>query len=232
MLCLGRFRPALDGASYFISAIPRLPRPVLRRRNISSFHNFRCAAVAAVSGVAATLCKQRLCEFQRAQRTARRTVQSHATSFVPTNKEGGRYSYPSQHPYTGEARRTCYPPVEPYLTGTLKVDGVHELYCEESGNPAGKPVVFLHGGPGGGISPKQRRFFDPAKYRIVMFDQRGAGNSKPHACLDDNTTWHLVSDIERVRQHLDIDKWVVFGGSWGSTLALAYAQTHPDRVKA
>lgn len=107
---------------------------------------------------------------------------------------------------------------------------VHELYFEESGNPTGKPVVFLHGGPGGGTDPKQRRFFDPAKYRIVLFDQRGCGKSTPHASLEDNTTWHLVSDIEALREEVGVDRWQVFGGSWGSTLALAYAETHPERV--
>jgi len=128
------------------------------------------------------------------------------------------------------ARRTLYPAVEPYRTGTLRVSKAHELYFEESGNPAGKPVVFLHGGPGGGTDPKQRRFFDPSAYRIVLFDQRGCGKSTPHASLEDNTTWHLVQDIELLRETLGIRKWQVFGGSWGSTLALAYAETHPDRV--
>jgi proline iminopeptidase len=132
-------------------------------------------------------------------------------------------------PRTG-ARRRLYPPVKPYHTGFLRVSDVHELYFEECGNPHGKPAVFLHGGPGGGLDPKMRRFFDPARYRIVLFDQRGCGKSRPHASLVDNTTWHLVDDIERLRQHLGIGRWLVFGGSWGSTLALAYAETHPDRV--
>ena len=128
------------------------------------------------------------------------------------------------------APRSLYPAIEPYRTGMLHVSPVHTLYYEESGNPNGKPVVFLHGGPGGGTDGKQRRFFDPAKYRIVLFDQRGCGKSEPHASLEDNTTWHLVSDIEALRVHLGIEKWQVFGGSWGSTLALAYAETHPSRV--
>ena len=128
------------------------------------------------------------------------------------------------------ASRTLYPPVDPYRTGMLAVSPVHTLYFEESGNPNGKPVVFLHGGPGGGTDGKQRRFFDPARYRIVLFDQRGCGKSTPHASLQDNTTWHLVSDIEALRVHLGIERWQVFGGSWGSTLALAYAEKHPDRV--
>ena len=127
-------------------------------------------------------------------------------------------------------RRGLYPPIEPFRTGFLRVSDVHELYFEESGNPDGKPAVFLHGGPGGGTDAKMRTFFDPQVYRIVLFDQRGCGKSRPHANLVDNTTWHLVEDIERLREHLGIKRWLVFGGSWGSTLALAYAQTHPDHV--
>jgi proline iminopeptidase len=123
-----------------------------------------------------------------------------------------------------------YPPIKPFNSGHLRVSPVHEIYYEESGNPKGKPVVFLHGGPGGGTDPKMRRFFDPKRYRIVLFDQRGCGKSRPHASLVDNTTWHLVEDIETIRTHLGIEKWQVFGGSWGSTLALAYAQKHPERV--
>ena len=128
--------------------------------------------------------------------------------------------------------RTLYDPIEPYEQGSLKVSPLHTLYYELCGKPAGTPVVFLHGGPGGGTIPDHRRFFDPAAYRIVLFDQRGAGRSTPHAALEENTTWDLVADIERLRTHLQIDRWVVFGGSWGSTLALAYAETHPDRVRA
>ena len=126
--------------------------------------------------------------------------------------------------------RSLYPEIEPFDSGFLPVSSLHTLYYEQSGNPNGKPVVFLHGGPGGGTNAKCRRFFDPAVYRIVLFDQRGCGKSTPHAELTDNTTWDLVADIERVREHLGIDRWQVFGGSWGSTLALAYAQTHPDKV--
>lgn len=128
------------------------------------------------------------------------------------------------------ARRRLYPPIKPYNSGFLRVSDLHEIYFEECGNPRGKPAVFLHGGPGGGTDPKMRRFFDPKRYRIVLLDQRGSGKSRPHACLEQNTTWDLVADIERVREHLGIEKWLVFGGSWGSTLALAYAETHPDRV--
>jgi proline iminopeptidase len=123
-----------------------------------------------------------------------------------------------------------YPLQEPYNIGRVRVSPVHEIYFEESGEPTGKPVVFLHGGPGGGSEPKQRRFFNPAKYRIINFDQRGCGRSTPYASLEENTTWHLVEDIEKIREHLGIDRWQVFGGSWGSTLALAYSQTHPERV--
>ena len=123
-----------------------------------------------------------------------------------------------------------YPPIKPYARGRLRVSPVHELYFEQSGNPRGKPVVFLHGGPGAGTSPAMRGFFDPRRYRIVLFDQRGCGRSRPHASLEHNTTWDLVADIERLREHLQIRRWQVFGGSWGSTLALAYAQTHPQRV--
>jgi proline iminopeptidase len=123
-----------------------------------------------------------------------------------------------------------YPEIDARSTGRLRVSDVHEIYYEESGNPNGKPVVFLHGGPGGGTEAKYRRFFDPDRYRIVLFDQRGCGKSTPHASLVDNTTWHLVSDIEALRKHLGIAKWQVFGGSWGSTLALAYAETHPEAV--
>ena len=127
-------------------------------------------------------------------------------------------------------QRGLYPDVEPYRTGYLEVGDGHRVYFEESGNPRGKPAVFVHGGPGGGTSPKQRRFFDPGSYRIVLFDQRGCGKSVPHASLEANTTWHLVADMEMLRSHLGIERWLVFGGSWGSTLALAYAETHPSRV--
>lgn len=131
--------------------------------------------------------------------------------------------------------RTLYPPIEPYDHGMLPVSDGHEIYWETCGNPDGKPVVFLHGGPGGGCVPDFRRYFNPEKYRIVLFDQRGCGRSTPHASepgadLSTNTTWHLVDDIERLREHLGIDAWQVFGGSWGSTLALSYAETHTSRV--
>ncbi|MBW0516897.1 hypothetical protein O181_056612 [Austropuccinia psidii MF-1] len=122
--------------------------------------------------------------------------------------------------------------VEPFKKEHLNVSELHSLYVEQSGNPQGQPIVFIHGGPGAGCSDEDRQLFDPNSYHIVLFDQRGSGKSTPSSCLEDNTTWHLVEDIEKIRQHLKIDKWVVFGGSWGSTLSLAYAQTHPDKVKA
>src|SRR6266576_506333 len=126
--------------------------------------------------------------------------------------------------------RTLYNPIEPYDTGRLKVSDLHEIYYEQCGNPDGKPVVFLHGGPGGGIVPEYRQFHGPAAYRVVLFDQRGSGQSTPHASIEENTTWDLVADIEKLREHLGIERWQVFGGSWGSTLALAYAETHPERI--
>lgn len=125
---------------------------------------------------------------------------------------------------------TLYPPIKPNAVHQLAVDSLHTLYIEESGNPKGLPVVFIHGGPGAGVDPDNRRFFDPALYRIVLFDQRGSGQSTPHAELQDNTTPLLVSDLEQIRDYLKIEKWVVFGGSWGSTLALVYAETYPERV--
>ena len=131
-----------------------------------------------------------------------------------------------------DALASLYPAIEPYTRDQLRLDDRHVMYFEECGDPKGTPVLFLHGGPGAGASPEHRRFFDPACYRIVIFDQRGAGRSTPLGELRDNTTQHLVADIERLRCHLGIDGWQVFGGSWGSTLALAYAQNHPERVTA
>lgn len=125
---------------------------------------------------------------------------------------------------------SLYPDIKPYANHSLPVDDVHALHIEECGNPQGLPVVFVHGGPGAGCEPFHRRFFDPNMYRIVLFDQRGAGRSTPHAELSNNTTQHLVADMEAIRGHLGIERWVVFGGSWGSTLGLVYAETHPDRV--
>ncbi len=128
--------------------------------------------------------------------------------------------------------RIFYPKIQPYQTHRLKVDDVHELYIEESGSADGIPVVFIHGGPGAGCAECHRRFFDPEKYRIILFDQRGAGKSTPYANLENNTTQYLVADMEAIRKHLGIEQWVLFGGSWGSTLALVYAQTHPEKALA
>lgn len=128
--------------------------------------------------------------------------------------------------------KDLYPEIRPYRSQQLKVDDVHTLYLEEVGDPDGLPAVFLHGGPGAGCEPYHRRFFDPERYRVVLFDQRGAGRSTPHAELSQNTTQDLIADIEKIREHLDIERWLVFGGSWGSTLALAYAQAYPERVRA
>ena len=129
-----------------------------------------------------------------------------------------------------EILRTFYPEIEPYASGHLDVGDGHVIYWERVGTPGAKPAVFLHGGPGGGISPSHRRVFDPALYDVTLFDQRGCGRSTPHAGLEANTTWHLVDDIERLREMAGVEKWLVFGGSWGSTLALAYSETHPERV--
>ena len=130
------------------------------------------------------------------------------------------------------SKNNLYPPIEPYSTGFLEVDDIHTLYWEQCGNPDGVPILFLHGGPGSGSSPFHRRFYDPEHYRIIIFDQRGAGRSSPHASIENNTRDNLVNDIEMLRKHLNIDKWHVCGGSWGSTLALSYAIKHTDRVKS
>ena len=127
-------------------------------------------------------------------------------------------------------RLNLFPPLEPFETGFLKVSDLHEIYYEVSGDPRGMPAIVCHGGPGGGSTPSMRRYFDPKAYRIIVFDQRGCGRSTPRAELRENTTWDLVEDMERLRRHLGVERWLVFGGSWGSTLALAYAQTHPERV--
>jgi proline iminopeptidase len=127
-------------------------------------------------------------------------------------------------------QRTLYPPVEPWDSGHIRVSELHEIYYEQCGNPQGKPAVFLHGGPGAGGDTTARRFFDPTRYRIILLDQRGCGRSRPHAELRENTTWDLVADIETLRERLRIERWLVFGGSWGSTLALFYAEKHPERV--
>ncbi|CAN5225659.1 prolyl aminopeptidase [soil metagenome] len=128
-------------------------------------------------------------------------------------------------------RRGLFRDIEPYSFGWLTTEGPHEIYYEECGAPRGKPAVILHGGPGGAVNPTMRRFFDPNRWRMALFDQRGCGRSRPNASLEDNTTWSLIADIERLREHLGVEKWTVFGGSWGSTLALAYALVHPERVE-
>jgi proline iminopeptidase len=133
---------------------------------------------------------------------------------------------------TFEPLRALYPAIEPYESGMVDVGDGHRVHYERVGTPGGRPAVFLHGGPGGGISPAHRQLFDPARYDVLLFDQRGCGRSTPHAGLEANTTWHLVDDIERLRRIAGIERWLVFGGSWGSTLALAYAQRHPERVDA
>ena len=125
-----------------------------------------------------------------------------------------------------------FPEIKPYKRHQIKVSDIHELYLDESGNPHGIPVLFVHGGPGGACDASSRRFYDPQVFRIIIFDQRGCGRSIPHGSLDENTTDHLISDIEKVREHLEIDKWILFGGSWGSTLSLLYAQAYPERVSA
>jgi len=128
-------------------------------------------------------------------------------------------------------RRELFPEITPYETGVLPLDGEHVMYWEQSGNPNGAPVLFLHGGPGAGTTPTHRRFFDPSHYRIILFDQRGSGKSTPAASIEDNTTGHLIADIEYLRETLKIEQWLVFGGSWGSTLGLAYAQAHAGRCR-
>ncbi|WP_058316593.1 prolyl aminopeptidase [Cognatishimia activa] len=127
---------------------------------------------------------------------------------------------------------SLFPPIHPFDQRMMDMGDGHTIYVEQSGNPEGLPVVVFHGGPGGGASPAMRRYFYPKVYRIILFDQRGCGRSKPHASTEDNTTWHLIADIERIREELEIDQWIVFGGSWGATLALLYAQTHPTRPAA
>lgn len=133
---------------------------------------------------------------------------------------------------TDAARRGLYPEIEPFDSGWMPTGGIHEIYYEQCGAPDGKPMLVLHGGPGGATNPAMRRFFDPTRWRVILFDQRGCGRSRPNAVLEDNDTWKLIEDIERLRERCGVEKWAVFGGSWGSTLALAYAITHPERVES
>ncbi|WP_299644356.1 prolyl aminopeptidase [uncultured Ruegeria sp.] len=135
-----------------------------------------------------------------------------------------------KYPDQKRAVQYLYPPIDPFDQRMVDMGDGHRIYVEQCGNPDGIPVVILHGGPGGGCSPAMRRYFDPQAYRVILFDQRGCGRSRPTASVEDNTTWHLVADIERLRKLFEIEEWIVFGGSWGATLALIYAQTHPDRV--
>lgn len=136
-----------------------------------------------------------------------------------------------KHSDQKRAVQYLYPPVDPFDQRMVSVGQGHKIYVEQCGNPGGIPVVVMHGGPGGGCSPAMRRYFDPDVYRVILFDQRGCGRSRPHASVTDNTTWHLVADIETIRRELDIETWLTFGGSWGATLSLIYAQAHPDRVR-
>ena len=163
-----------------------------------------------------------------AAKLATRTASRSRSSSHPAARATSRGA--SKSGVSTPPRRELYPAIEPFKQGYLRVSDIHEIYYEECGNPAGKPAIFLHGGPGAGSDKRARQFFDPHHYRIVVFDQRGCGRSRPSASLVENTTWHLVADIERLRRHLSIERWLVFGGSWGSTLALAYAEAHPERV--
>ncbi|MBA2352695.1 MAG: prolyl aminopeptidase [Burkholderiales bacterium] len=148
---------------------------------------------------------------------------------TPAPLASSAISCASSSAFSSKSRDQLFPAIQPNASGMLQLDDLHSMYWEESGNPQGMAAVFLHGGPGAGSSAAHRRFFDPAFYRIVIFDQRGAGRSQPHGELRNNTTSHLIADIEKLRRHLNIERWLVFGGSWGSTLALAYGETHPQR---
>lgn len=159
---------------------------------------------------------------RRVQKAATNKQRNHARHAVLAKRKRTAKGTPGVRP--------LYPAISPYRTGHLRVSDLHEIYYEECGNPEGKPAVFVHGGPGAGCDARARCFFDPEAYRIILFDQRGCGRSRPHASLEENTTWDLVADMEKLRTHLGVDRWLVFGGSWGSTLALAYAQTHPKHV--
>jgi proline iminopeptidase len=180
----------------------------------------KTARVTKISPAAKAAVKRSAARAKKKPATVAATASRVSRSAAPAAHAGSLQS----------ARRELYPPIEPLRQGHLRVSDVHEIYYEECGNPAGKAAVFLHGGPGAGSDKRARQFFDPQHYRIIVFDQRGCGRSRPSASLVENTTWHLVADIERLRKHLGVERWLVFGGSWGSTLALAYAEAHPDRV--
>lgn len=164
------------------------------------------------------------------RKAARRSVRKSSSDKQRSHARNAVLSKRKRPAKAQSGMRGLYPAIKPYHTGYLKVSDIHEIYYEECGNPQGKPAVFVHGGPGAGCDSRARSFFDPDAYRIILFDQRGCGRSRPHASLVDNTTWHLVADMEKLRAHLGIERWLVFGGSWGSTLALAYSQKHPERV--
>eukprot|EP00808_Paulinella_micropora_P004439 g3282.t1 len=177
-------------------------------------------AIAAFGGIATGISQSDLKQYESAQKThaEERRV---AREAIERTRNDAKMS----------GRKDLYPHIEkPNRSGFLQVTDTHKVYWEECGNPKGKPVIFVHGGPGGGIDVKYRRFFDPAVYRIILFDQRGCGNSTPHACLEENTTWDLIHDMEQIRRHLKVEKWQVFGGSWGACLSLSYSICHPDRV--
>ena len=174
--------------------------------------------------------KRRTDSSRRTSRTAGRTTRGKHVAAVKKAPTGRRPAIAQRRAAAKQPAAALYPPIRPFHKAHLRVSALHELYYEESGNPKGKPVVFLHGGPGGATDPAMRRFFDPKGYRIVLLDQRGCGASRPHAELRENSTWDLVADLETLRVHLGLERWMVFGGSWGSTLALAYAQSHPEQV--
>jgi proline iminopeptidase len=202
------------------------PRPGLTLKKTAATSKTAGGAAAHGTGVASR---------SAARATARAPSRVTAQSVKPsvTAAKSARSAVSSTGAANAPAvpeRRALYPALEPYRQGFLRVSELHEIYYEETGNPAGKPAIFLHGGPGAGSDRRARQFFDPQHYRIVVFDQRGCGRSRPSASLVENTTWHLVADIERLRKHLGIERWQVFGGSWGSTLALAYSEAHPERV--
>src|SRR5207237_40454 len=191
--------------------------------------SIRCAKSLPRAGRRRSGCST--CTMGSGQAISAASTRSRASSFVPAAFRSDPSTWrtavaDSRFP----DRRTLYPEIEPYRTGRLDVGDGHVLYWEQCGNPAGKPAVMLHGGPGAGCSPDHRRQFDPQRYNVTLFDQRGCGRSTRHASLEANTTWDLVEDMERLRAHVGVDKWLVFGGSWGSTLALAYAQTYPERT--
>ncbi|KAI5314999.1 hypothetical protein L3X38_044175 [Prunus dulcis] len=214
---------ALSSNSYYCASLSVIP-PIPTSSSSSSSLSFSKKFTPSASGL--SLSNPNLTgKFVTGKRNL--VLRGQSGGFESELKPGDLMESEKEFP---EFNRNLYPSIEPYSSGFLKVSDIHTIYWEQSGNPNGDPVVFLHGGPGGGTAPSNRKFFDPDFYRIILFDQRGAGKSTPHACLVENTTWDLISDIEKLREHLEIPEWQVFGGSWGSTLALAYSQLHPDKV--